>query len=170
MLADPAHAGSSPLVAALREALTATTAVQLNTLSAQTANPSTITLALPAYFYPGGQPVQLQISRDAPESKKKMDGDNFHIAFVLDTTSLGTVAIDVQTVGRAVSVDVKTQATPSADRFRASLADLRTRLESLRYRVTKIGADVAAVAGAHAATSTPPPAPAERRSFWDTQA
>jgi hypothetical protein len=168
MIASPA--GNSPAIAgALREALTATTALQLNVLNAQATDPRTITVPLPAYFYDGGQPVTMQISRDAPNGKNKMDADNFHIAFVLDTKSLGTVAIDLQTVGRAVSVDVKTQATSAADRFRATLGDLRSRLEQLRYNVTAIGAGVAPPRGEEA-PKTQPLAPAERKSFWDMRA
>lgn len=168
-----ASASPAPIVAALRDALVATTAVQLGTLSSQINNPSAIVLSLPAYYYEGGAPVQLRISRDASESKKKMDADNFHIAFVLDTQSLGTVAIDVQTVGRAVSVDVKTQASLAADRFRSSFGDLRSRLERLRYRIANINAGVAAAAGAAQAARAPEPAnepPPSRRAFWDTRA
>ena len=172
MIAEQTSTPSSAVLAgALRDALAATTAVQLGALSAQTNNPGTITLAIPAYFHEGGSPVQLQISRDAPESKNKMDGDNFHIAFVLDTASLGTVAINVQTVGRAVSVDVKTQGSGAADRFRNTLGDLRGRLERLRYRVSSIGADVAPVLGAQpAAKQAAPEPPPVRRRLWDTQA
>jgi len=166
-------AGTSPqLSAALRDALTATTALQLNVLAAQNGDPRTITVPLPAYFYEGGQPVHLQISRDAPKGKNAMDADNFHIAFVLDTKSLGTVAIDLHTVGRAVSVDVKTQANVAADRFRSTLGDLRSRLEGLHYRIAAIGAGVAPPAGtriaaSQAAQSSEPP---ERKPFWDTRA
>jgi hypothetical protein len=168
MIASPT--GNSPAIAgALREALAATTALQLNVLNAQATDPRTITIPLPAYFYDGGEPVTMQISRDAPNSKNKMDADNFHIAFVLDTKSLGTVAIDLQTVGRAVSVDVKTQATPAADRFRATLGDLRSRLEQLRYNVTAIGAGVAPPRGEETAKAEPL-APPERKSFWDMRA
>ncbi len=168
MIASPT--GSSPAIAgALRDALTATTALQLNVLNGQVTDPRTITIPLPAYFYDGGGPVTMQISRDAPNSKNKMDADNFHIAFVLDTKSLGTVAIDLQTVGRAVSVDVKTQATPAADRFRATLGDLRSRLEQLRYHVSAIGAGVAPPRAEQTPTSEPL-GPAERKSFWDMRA
>ncbi|MGB6985746.1 MAG: flagellar hook-length control protein FliK, partial [Candidatus Aquilonibacter sp.] len=168
MIASPG--GNSPAIAgALRDALTATTALQLNVLNAQVTDPRTISIPLPAYFYTGGEPVTMQISRDAPNSKNKMDADNFHIAFVLDTKSLGTVAIDLQTVGRAVSVDVKTQATPAADRFRATLGDLRSRLEQLRYNVAAIGAGVAPLRGEPPPKSEPL-AGAERKSFWDMRA
>jgi hypothetical protein len=143
LVANPPSGSSPQLVQALRDALTATTAVQLNALQPENNTPNTITIALPAYFYDGGQPAQLRISRDARNSKNGMDADNFHIAFVLDTKSLGTVAIDVQTVGRSVSVDVKTETPRSADRFRTSLGDLRARLEMLHYRVATMAAGLA---------------------------
>jgi hypothetical protein len=171
MIASSSRDGSPEIAGALRDALTATTALQLNVLAAQSNDPRTIAIPLPAYFYEGGEPVHLQISRDAPNGKNAMDADNFHIAFVLDTKSLGTVAIDLQTVGRAVSVDVKTQATPAADRFRSTLNDLRSRLEGLRYRISSIGAGVAPPSGEIAkASDEQSAAPAERRSFWDTRA
>ncbi len=133
--------GSSPQVAAaLREALTATNALQLNVLSSRTNDTNAITIPLPAYFYDGGKPAHIRISRDGSGGKKAMDADNFHVSFILDTKSLGTVGIDVQTVGRSVSVDVKTQAGPSAERFRASFGTLRTRLEQLHYRVAAMAA------------------------------
>ncbi|HUN29704.1 MAG TPA: hypothetical protein VMV65_07840 [Alphaproteobacteria bacterium] len=170
MMASSSRGDSPQIAGALRDALTATTALQLNVLSAQSSDPRTIAIPLPAYFYEGGEPVQLRISRDAPGSKNKMDADNFHIAFVLDTKSLGTVAVDVQTVGRAVSVDVKTQATPAADRFRTTLSDLRDRLEGLRYRISSIGAGVAPPSGSIVSSQPAPSAAPERRSFWDTRA
>jgi len=171
MIASSGSSTSPQIAGALRDALSATTALQLNVLAAQNNDPRTITIPLPAYFYEGGEPVHLQISRDAPKSKNALDADNFHIAFILDTKSLGTVAIDLQTVGRAVSVDVKTQANVAADRFRSTLGDLRSRLEGLHYRIAAIGAGVAPPAGAQTpAQPTPASAPLERKSFWDTRA
>ncbi|HTX57770.1 MAG TPA: flagellar hook-length control protein FliK [Candidatus Acidoferrales bacterium] len=161
--------GSPEITAALHEALTATTSLQLNVLASQASDPRTIAIPLPAYFYEGGAPVHLQISRDPPSGKNAMDGDNFHIAFILDTQSLGTVAIDLQTVGREVRVDVKTQATSAADRFRSTLGDLRERLEQLRYKVASIAAGVAPAAGSAQAPSGPS-APPDRKSFWDMRA
>jgi hypothetical protein len=158
------------ITSALREALTATTALQLNVLSAQQREPNTISIPLPAYFYEGGQPAQLRISRDAPNGKNKMDADNFHVAFVLDTKALGTVAIDVQTAARAVSVDVKTERASAANHVRETLGDLRSRLERMRYRVASIAAGVAPVAQAAAPPPEAPVAPSERRSFWDMRA
>ncbi|MDE2482543.1 MAG: flagellar hook-length control protein FliK, partial [bacterium] len=145
LVQSPPRDASPAVVQSVRDALVATTAVQLNVLSAQSSDPNAVTIPLPAYFYEGGKPAQLRITRDAPGSKRTLDADNFHIAFVLDTKRLGTVAIDVQTVGRAVSVDVKTQSSGFAQRFRSTLGDLRGRLESLRYRVAAIDANAAPV-------------------------
>ena len=137
-------AGMPPGVSeALGDALNATTGLQLNVLSAQQTDPSTIAIPLPAVFYDGGKPAQLRIDRDAPDRKTKMDADNFHISFILDTKSLGIVAIDLQTVGRAVSVNVKTERASATDSFRTTFAELRGRLEGLRYRIAAIGAGIA---------------------------
>ncbi len=166
VVANP-PAGSSPqLVQALRDALTATTAVQLNALMPEYNTANTITIPLPAYFYDGGAPAQLRISRDAPGGKNAMDADNFHVAFVLDTKSLGTVAIDVQTVGRSVSVDVKTETARSADRFRTSLGDLRGRLEAMHYRIATMAAGLVP----RAKPMPVPPQPPARTSNVDMQA
>ena len=170
MIASPGGSDSPAIAGALRDALTATTALQLNVLNAQASDPRAITIPLPAYFHEGGGPVTMRISRDAPNGKNAMDGDNFHIAFILDTKTLGTVAIDLQTVGRAVSVDVKTQASTAADRFRATLGELRSRLEQMHYQVAAIGAGVAPPAGEQQVPKSEPLAPAERKSFWDMRA
>jgi hypothetical protein len=143
LVANPPNGASQQVVQALRDALTATTAAQLNTLNSQQQSPNAITIALPAYFYEDGRPAQLRISKDAPNGKNALDADNFHIAFVLDTASLGTVAIDLQTVGRAVSLDVKTEGSRSASQFRASLPQLGERLEKLHYKVASMNAAVA---------------------------
>ena len=166
MIAAPARCDSPAILGALRDTLTATTALQLNVLNAQASNPKAITIPLPAYFYPGGEPASLHISRDAPNSKNKLDADNFHIAFVLDTKSLGTVAIDVQTVGRAVSVDVKTQATLAADRFRSTLGDLRS--SGSNSCATRCGsrASVAPPSGRANTKASADCAGEARTSFW----
>jgi len=85
-----------------------------------------------------------------------LDGDNFHIAFVLDTKHLGTVAIDLRTVGRAYSLSVKTETLRSAQRFGDELSRLTDRLSSLRYQSKSVEAVVAA--NATAAASEPAPA------------
>ena len=156
LVANPPTGASAQVVQALRDALTATTAAQLNTLNSQQQNPNAITIALPAYFHEDGRPAQIQISKDAGNAKNGLDADNFHIAFVLDTASLGTVAIDLQTVGRSVSLDVKTEGSRSASQFRASLPQLGERLEKLHYKVASMNAGVAERLAAQ-----PPPAPVE---------
>jgi hypothetical protein len=112
-------------------------------LNAQAADAGTIAIPLPVFYHDGGRPVQMRISRDAPQGNGKLDADNFHIAFILDTRTLGTVAVDVQTVSRSVSVSVKTERSGAASRFAQSLTDLRGRLEQLHYRVASIAAAVA---------------------------
>jgi len=112
-------------------------------------------LSVPLVFYDGGQASNIRVSRDAPNKKsQRLDADNFHIAFVLDTQALGTVAIDLETVGRAVKVAVKTDRASAVDRFNSSLGDLRARLEHLRYNVTSTGADMVS---APVAQAEPPP-------------
>jgi hypothetical protein len=143
LLESPPHDASAQLAPALNEALTTITGLQLGAISAQHVDPSTITLTLPVFYYEQGRPVQLHISRKAPDGRRRLDADNFHIAFVLDTKSLGTVAVEMQTAGRSVSVNVKTEGAAAADRFRSTLSDLRARLEQLRYRVASIAANVA---------------------------
>ncbi|MBV8491705.1 MAG: hypothetical protein JO199_14360, partial [Candidatus Eremiobacteraeota bacterium] len=161
-LSESLPRGAPPeLAPALTEALTAVTAMQLNVLGAQTANPSAITIPLPLFFHESGRPVQLHVSREAPRGGK-LDADNFHIAFILDTKTMGTVAVDVQTVGRTVSVDVKTEGAPAASRFRNTLDRLRGRLEQLRYNVANIAASVAPHRFAAAEPATGPQPEADR--------
>jgi hypothetical protein len=86
---------------------------------------------------------------------------------------LGTVAIDVSTVGRTVSVNVKTEGAPAASRFRSTLDELRERLERLRYNVAGMSAAVAPHRAADAAPAPPAPetAPEDRvSSVLDMQA
>jgi hypothetical protein len=142
MLEAPPRGATPELVAALNDTLTAITAMQINVLNAQNVNPNTIAIPLPVFFREQGAPVQMHVSKDA-QSGGKLDADNFSIAFILDTKSLGTVAIDVQTAGRTVSVSVKTEAAPAASRFRSTLDDLRGRLSQLRYNVANMTAGVA---------------------------
>lgn len=172
-LVDSPPQGASPqLAGALSDALTAITAAQLNIVNGQTNDPNTLVIPLPVFYYEGGRPAQLRISRDAPEGGKKLNSDNFHIAFILDTESLGTVAVDVQTASRSVSVNVKTEVQTAANRFRDSLDDLRGRLEQLHYRVANIAANVAPHRSNDAATSKAGEAISvdERKSNLDLQA
>jgi hypothetical protein len=143
MIDTPPRGAPTQLAAALGDAMTTLTGVQLNVLNNQNADPNTIVIPLPVFYHDGGRPAQIRISRDAPNSKDKLDADNFHIAFVLDTKSLGTVAVDVQTASRSVSVNVKTEGSTAAERFKDTFGDLRGRLEQLHYRVANIAASVA---------------------------
>ncbi len=135
LLRDPGATRTPALNQALNETFITLTAVQLNVLSSNTQSPGTLSLTLPVFYHEDGKPAQIRISKDAQSRAGKLDADNFHIAFVLDTAHLGTVAIDLQTSGRTVKIDVKTEAEKSASRFTQSLDSLRKRLEVLRYRV-----------------------------------
>ena len=132
------------LVPAATSALSAITAVQMNAAQAMNASPQTMAFTLPMWLGSGYAQAHIAIDRDAPEpSSRNLDGDNFHIAFVLDTKNLGTVTVDLQTVGRAFSLAVKTESEGSAKRFADQLDTLTTRLEKLRYRVNSAEASVA---------------------------
>lgn len=141
LLRDPPAERTPAMTQALSETLITLTGVQVNALSSNQQTPGTIAFALPVYYHEGGKPAQIRISRDAESRGGKMDADNFHVAFVLDTANLGTVSIDLQTTGRTVKVDVKTENRPAADRFSDTLGSLRARLEDLRYRVASAAAN-----------------------------
>jgi hypothetical protein len=138
---DPAT--PAPLAPPLAAALTALTAVQLNAAQALAAHPDGIVLTLPLVTEHGAANARISIKRDAPQGRgEPVDAQNFRIAFVLDTIHYGTVAIDLVTVGREVTVDVRTEAAGSMRAFRDALGGLTARLESLRYRVASAGASV----------------------------
>ena len=82
---------------------------------------------------------------------------------MLDTKNLGTVTVDLQTVGRAFSLAVKTENETRAKRFGDALGRLTDRLETLRYRVNSAEAGVAP-RGAAAVPRPPTPQPARRPS------
>lgn len=166
LLRDPPAERTPAMTQALSETLITLTGVQTNALSSTQQNPGTFTFTLPVYYHEGGKPAQIRISRDAESRAEKMDADNFHVAFVLDTANLGTVAIDLQTTGRSVKVDVKTENRSAAERFSGTLSSLRTRLEDLRYRVAS------AVASAHkpAAQAIPDSQAGGEKSGLDLQA
>jgi Flagellar hook-length control protein FliK len=140
LLRDPQFPRTPTLTQALNETLITLTGTQFNVLSANAQDPGSIAFALPAFFHDGGKPAYIRIGRDAQSNGAKLDADNFHVAFVLDTANLGTVAIDLQSTGRAVKVNVKTEQQSAATRFSDTLSSLRTRLEDLRYRVTSANA------------------------------
>ena len=132
------------LVPAAASALTAVTSVQMAAAAAATANPQTMSFSLPMWLGSGYAQAQIAVDRDAPEGANvPLDGDNFHIAFVLDTKNLGTVAIDLRTVGRAFSLAVKTENLRTAQRFGDELSRLTDRLSSLRYQPKSVEALVA---------------------------
>ena len=142
---DPQSAASPGAANALGDAVTAIAAAQVHVLAANAAaDPRTLVVPLPVFFREGGSATQLRIGRDAPGSKNAMNADNFTLGFLLDTKTLGTVAIEIETSGRAVSVKVKTERDGAAKRFREGFDALRDRFEALRYRVATMQAAVAA--------------------------
>ncbi|MDQ6930868.1 MAG: hypothetical protein M3126_09415 [Candidatus Eremiobacteraeota bacterium] len=143
LAANPPGGASPQLSQAITQTLTALTAMQFNSLAGAQQDPNSIALSIPMIFFDGGQSANVRIFRDAPKSKgRRMDADNFHIAFVLETQALGTVGIDLETVGRAVKVAVKTDRASAVDPFNTSLSELRARLEHLRYNVTSTQAEM----------------------------
>lgn len=158
LMRDPPADRTPSFTQALNETLVTLTATQLNVLTSATQDPGTISIALPAFFRDGGKPAYVRISRDGEKRSEKLDADNFHVAFVLDTANLGTVAIDLQSSGRSVKIDVKTQREAAATTFTQTLDSLRSRLEHLRYRVAAVSSkalDAASVARKPAAPATP---------------
>ncbi len=159
-LAESPSSNSSPeLSRAVADAIATATGVQFAALSNMATDPSAISIALPAFFHEGGRPAQLHIDRDAPGGRQQLDADNFRIGFVLDTGSLGTIAIDVETVGRIVRVDVRTERAHAADRIKGTLPDLRARFEQLRYRVAAMTAGILQPRPLPAETQPAPPPP-----------
>jgi hypothetical protein len=128
----------------LAGALTALTAVQVNAAQTLAAHPDGIAFTIPLATQHGTANAHISVKRDAPDGRgsARVDPANFRIAFVLDTAHYGTVAIDLVTVGREVTVDVRTEAASSMRAFRDALGTLTARLESLRYRVASAGASV----------------------------
>ncbi len=163
---------TTALANAVSETLTALTAMQMQTLNAQTAQ--SVNVNLPIALPNGTANAQIRIDRDAPEpGGTRLDGDNFHIAFILETASLGVVAIDLVTVGRTVTLDIKTEATLAAMRFAKQLDRLTERLHALRYTVAKAQSSVAAPGTASVVstvTSTAPSAPSDPNALVDRSA
>jgi hypothetical protein len=144
-LAQSLPSDASPqLSRALADVLAVTTGVQFSALANAATDPNAISFALPAFFHEGGRPAQMRIDRDARGGRQRLDADNFRIGFVLDTASLGTLAINVETVGRTVRVDVRTERASATDRITGTLPDLRSRFEHLRYRVAAMTAGMVA--------------------------
>lgn len=162
--ATPAAAGP-----ALAGALTALTAVQLNAAQALAANPNGIAFTLPLVTEHGAATARISVQRDVERERgAPVDPANFRIAFVLDTAHCGTVAIDLVTVGREVTVDVRTEAAPAMRAFRDALGGLTARLESLRYHVASAGASVGTTSTI--AIDTPPSRPVDPDAMLDRSA
>jgi hypothetical protein len=153
----------------LTGALTALTALQLNAAQTLAARPDGIALTLPIATEHGVATARISIRRDAPDGRgAPVDAENFRIAFVLDTVNYGTVAIDVVTVGREVTVDVRAEAAPAMRAFRDALGSLTARLESLRYHVASAGASVGTTSTI--AVDAPPSRPADPNAVVDRSA
>jgi hypothetical protein len=156
-IAQPPANASPAALAAAQSALTALTAAQLNHAVAQL-DPRAIALSIPLPFFGNREPARIVISREKPESKEPLDADNFHIAFVLDTKNVGTVAVDMQTSGRAVNVAVKSETPRYAAAFKVKLDQLGGRLERMRYNVVSLQSEVVSRAGATVTTPVSPAA------------
>jgi hypothetical protein len=165
--ANPATPASA--AAPLAAALTALTAIQVNAAQTLAANPSGIAFTIPLMTPHGTAQAQISVKRDAPEPRRgPLDAENFRIAFVLETAHYGTVAIDLVTVGREVTVDVRTEAAPAMRAFRDALGTLTARLESLRYRVASAGASLGTTSTI--AVEAPPARPADPNAAVDRSA
>jgi hypothetical protein len=132
-----------PLGPALAGALTALTAVQTQAAQMLAGRPDGIAFTLPLTTPHGQQNARIEVKREAPQGRgMPLDGANFRIAFVLETAHYGTIALDLVTVGREVTVDVRAETALAVRAFRDALGGLTARLESLRYRVASAGAVV----------------------------
>ena len=151
--------------ALVQNALTALASSQLNSLASQQTGSGSWTFTIPIAIGQDLYPAKILVDRDAPDASKPLTGDDFHIAFILETQHLGTVAIDVRAVGRAVNVAVKTEREIAAASFKQSLAQLGERLEAMRYNVRSLDAGALPVRVADAGAETeakdegPPPDP-----------
>ncbi len=159
LLAVAADPATPPALApSLAGALTALTAVQVHAAQSLAAHPEGIAFTIPLATQHGPASAQITVQRDAPHARGvPLDGENFRVTFVLDTAHYGTVAIDLVTVGRDVTVDVRTDSAPAMRAFRDALGTLTARLESLRYRVASAGASVGVTS---TVAGDAPPAPA----------
>ncbi len=138
--ADPAT--PKTLAPALAGALTALTAVQTQAASMLATQPDGLAFALPLVTQYGQQTAKISVTRDGPQRGGSAEAASFRIAFVLETAHFGTISIDVITVGREVTVDVRAETGSAVRAFRDALGELTARLESLRYRVASAQARV----------------------------
>ncbi|HTW82533.1 MAG TPA: hypothetical protein VMD91_00540 [Candidatus Sulfotelmatobacter sp.] len=160
---------SAPLNTALTSALTALTAVQTNAAQALAARPDGFAFTLPLATPNGIANASIAVSREGGGSQRQpLDANNFHVAFVLETANYGTVAIDLITVDREVSVDVRAEAAPAVRAFRDALGHLTARLEALHYRVSSAGATLASTATIGVAA--PPSRPVDPNATVDRSA
>jgi hypothetical protein len=165
--ADPAtpHA----LAPALAGALTALTAMQVGAAQTLAAHPDGIAFTIPLTTPQGVSNAHITVKRDAPEGRgARLDPANFRIAFVLETAHYGTVAIDLVTVGRDVTVDVRTEAAPAMRAFRDALGGLTARLKSMRYRVAAASASLGTTSTV--AVEAPPSRPLDPSAVVDRSA
>jgi hypothetical protein len=142
------EAGSSPVLgAAITGALTALTAVQTEAAQALAARPDGFAFTLPLVTPNGVASAKIEVRRDGADGRPgRADNANFHIAFILETAHFGTVAIDLVTVEREVSVAVRAEAAPAVRAFRDALGHLTARLEALHYRVSSADAKLGSTA------------------------
>ncbi|MBV9269742.1 MAG: hypothetical protein JO165_01515 [Candidatus Eremiobacteraeota bacterium] len=156
MLRQPPIEHTPELAQVLRDAVITLTGAQLQNLQNNTPSSTVLSLALPVFYKKDGAPAQLRIDRkNAKGAGSTLDNDNFSVAFVLDTASLGTVAIDLHASDRRVSVNVRTENEHAVGPFKSTLSELVGRLERLRYRVARTSAEIAPRAGVVA--NLPPP-------------
>ncbi|MGH7684902.1 MAG: flagellar hook-length control protein FliK, partial [Vulcanimicrobiaceae bacterium] len=140
-----------------RNALTALVATQLGALASQQSQPPAWTFTIPISIEQQLYPAQIKVSRDKPDSQgEPLTGDDFHIAFILDTKRFGTVAIDLHAVQRSVSVAVRTDRPSAATTFKSALAQLGDRLQSMRYNVKSLEAGTTRVRDAGLSNAPPP--------------
>ena len=144
LLITPTAGTAATPTAAIQTALAALTGVQLDVANTLAQIPQQVTFTIPLPLVHPDAQARVTIDRKRhDDSTRAIDGDNFHIAFILTTKHLGTVTIDLRTVGRAVNVGVHTEAELAAQTFGGALARLKNRLESLRYNVSSIESGVA---------------------------
>lgn len=150
-------AAPEPLGPALAGALTALTAVQTQAAQLLAGRPDGLAFTLPLTTAFGQQNARIVVQREAPQGRGvPLDGANFRIAFVLETAHYGTVALDLVTVGRDVTVDVRAESALAVRAFRDALGGLTARLESLRYRVASAGAVMGPIASPAGPAPNPP--------------
>ncbi|MBV8074187.1 MAG: flagellar hook-length control protein FliK [Candidatus Eremiobacteraeota bacterium] len=152
--------------ATAQNALTALVTSQLSTLAGQQMQPGVYQFTVPIVVDQRLYPAKIQVEREKGEGAEPLTADDFHIAFILDTPNLGTVAIDMHAVGRSVSVAVKTEREVVASSFKSALAQLSDRLQSMKYDVKALDADVAprriaSTAAADVEAAASPEAPVE---------